>query len=432
MKREIRDIVPRGQFKSIRNIPLPEKERKERPQKKEDGVQIVIEETLEIPIRRIDTPTRAEGKAKERNQAIWFVAILSIIVLFFVVTSVLGKATITIGPKIVSFDVPQSVTAHKNPQNKEVGYSEVTLSISDSIFVKGSNQKPVSTMATGKIVLYNNTVSSQKLVSGTKLTTQDGLIFLLDKTVTIPARKISAGTTTPGSIAGSITASESGDKYNIGLGDLNILAFQGSPKFEQIFGRSKTPLAGGAEGIIAEVEKSLLDTSSQNLDQKIAKDLVTKVSKQLPEKFVIPEGAYTITFGSSTPVFNKDGATINITGTITAFALDAKSLLNNISANGGQKDSLGTDNVKILNSNIRSLSFTQTGDLLSISLNGNLTLETVIDGANIIKLASGLSKRDALIAIDAIPGVDSAEIAFNPIWKLKVPEDPSKIEVNIK
>ncbi|MEI8338166.1 MAG: hypothetical protein WCF92_03430 [bacterium] len=431
MKREMRDIVPKSQFKSIRNIPVPEKLHEEKIYKQEKP-QIIIEEDIDIPIRRVDLPTRAERKTKVRNKTIWIVAILSIIILFFVISAVFGKAIVTISPKTVSFDVPQNVIANKNPQNNEVGYSEVTLSITDSIFVKGSNQKNVSTKATGKIVLYNNTVAAQKLVTGTRLANPDGLIFLLDKTVTIPARSIKNGTTTPGSIAATITASSTGDKYNLGLIDLDIPAFQGSPKFDQIFGRSKSPISGGAEGIIAEVDKSLLDTSSQNLDQKIAKDLVSKVSKQLPEKFIIPNGAYTIIFGTSTPVFGKDGATINVTGTINAFALDAKSLLNNTASKGGQKDSLGTDKVKIINSDLKSVSFSQTNDSLSINLNGNLTLVAIIDPTTIIKTISGLSRGEALVAIDALPGVNSTDIALNPIWKLKIPEDSSKIEINIK
>ncbi len=429
MKREIRDIVPKNQFKSIRNIPLPEKERRE---KNQEEIQIVVEETIEIPIRRVDLPTREEKKAKDRNHSIWVLAILSVIGLFFAITSVLGKATISITPKVISFDVPQNISAKKNPLDNEIGYSEVTLSINDTTFVKGSNQKQVSSKATGKIVIYNNTVSSQKLVSGTKLETTEGLIFLLDKTITVPARSIKSGTTTPGSIVGNITASEAGDKYNVGLVDLNITAFKGSPKFDQIFGRSKTSIAGGAEGIIAEVDKSLLDTSSQNLDQKITKDLISKVSKQLPEKFIIPDGAYTITFGTSTPKYNQDGATVSVEGTIKAYALDAKSILSKVSLSGGQKDTLETDKVKILKSNLKSLSFTQTSDTLSMNLGGNLTLETIIDPAAVLKVASGLSRRSAVDAIDTIPGVDSVDISLNPIWKLKIPEDSSKIEISIK
>ena len=430
MKREIRDIVPKNQFKSIRNIPLPEKEKRERNQTEE--FQIVIEETIDIPIRKVDLPTREEKKAKERNHSIWVVAILSIIGLFFVITSVFGKATITITPKVVSFDVPQNISAKKNPLDNEIGYSEVTLSVSDTTFVKGSDQKQISSKATGKVMIYNNTSSSQKLISATKLETADGLIFFLDKTITVPARFIKSGTTTPGSIATTVTASESGDKYNVGLTDLNVTAFKGSPKFDQIFVRSKTSITGGAEGIIAEVDKSLLDTSSQNLDQKITKDLISKVSKQLPEKFIIPDGAYTITFGTSTPKYNQDGATVIVEGTIKAYALDAKSILSKVSLNGGQKDTLGTDKVKILKSNLKSLSFTQTDDTLSMNLNGNLTLETIVDPTAILKVASGLSRRNAVDAIDAIPGIDSVNISLNPIWKLNVPEDSAKIEISVK
>lgn len=432
MRKEMRDIVPKNQLKSIRNIPIPEKTKKEEKREKEQKEEkIIIEEetTIEIPMRIVDEPTR---KQKRRNKAIWFVAILSIVILFFVITSVLGKAIITISPKVVSFNVPQNITASKNPQANQVGYSEVTLSLTDSIFIKGSSQQKVSTKATGKIIVYNNTVSAQKLVSGTRLTTSDGIIFTLDKTVTVPARSIKAGTTTPGSTAGSVTASSTGEKYNVGLADLNILAFQGSPKFDQIFARTKTAISGGEEGTIAVVDKTLMDTSNQNLDQKIVQELVSKVSKQLPEKFVIPEGAYKITFGTSSPVLNQDGATIKTTGTIDAFALDAKSILDNVAANGGQKDTLGTDSVKIINSNVKSLSFSQINDSLSISLSGNLTLETVIDPAIILKTAGGLGRRDALTALDDLPGVDSSTVAFNPMWKLSVPEDTTKVEINIK
>ena len=424
MKKEMRDIVPKNQLKSIRNIPVPEKHKNE--------VKIENAVNIEIPIKLVEEPTNEEKKKIRRNKAIWVVAILLIISLFFVISSVLGKVTVVINPKVVSFDVPQSIFANKNPKNNEVGYSELTLSVTDSTFVKGTDQKQVSTKATGKIVIYNNTVSAQKLVSGTRLSTPDGLIFTLNKTLTVPSRSIKSGTTTPGSVVGDITASDTGEKYNIGLADLSIIAFQGSPKFDQIFARSKTSIDGGEQGVIAVVDKSLMDTSTQNLDQKIVQELISKVSKQLPEKFIIPDQAYTITFGTSSPVLNQDGATIKITGTINAFALDAKSILDNVSSNGGQKDTLGTDNVKVLDSNLKSNSFSQTNDLLSINLTGNLTLEAIIDPAKVLKSLSGLNRKSAIATLDSLPGVDSADVTFSPIWKLTVPDDTSKVDINIK
>ena len=434
MKKEMRDIVPKNQLKSIRNIPLPEKERRQEKKKEKEEEKIIIDEqvNIEIPIRTINTSTREERKTRKRNKAIWFVAILTIIILFLVISSVFGKATITVSSKIVSFNVPQNISASKTPQTNQVGYSEVKLSLSESAFVKGTNQQQVSTKAKGKIVIYNNTASAQKLVTGTRLTTPDGLIFTLDKTVAVPARRIISGTTTPGSVLGDITASDTGEKFNVGLVDLNVVAFQGSPKFDQIFARSKTPITGGEQGLIAIVDQTLLDTSSQNLDQKIVQELISKVSKQLPEKFIIPDGAYTITFGTSSPTLNQEGATIKTTGTIDAFALDAKSILDNVASNGGQKDTLGTDSVKIINSNVKSLSFSQVNDSLTINLSGNLTLETVIDPAQVLKASSGLSRRDALVAVDNIPGIDTANITLSPIWKFRVPTDSSKVEINIK
>ncbi len=432
MKKEMRDIVPKSQLKSIRNIPIPEKQLKEEKNHKEEIKIKEKEVNIEIPIRLIDEPTKEEKKTSRRNKAIWVVAVLLIFSLFFVISSVFGKATITINPKVVSFDVPQNISAKKNPGNNEVGYSQLTLSVTDSTFVKGSDQKQVSTKAAGKIVIYNNTVSAQKLVSGTRLSTPDGLIFTLDKTLTVPARSIKAGTTTPGSIAGDITASDTGEKYNVGLVDLNIIAFQGSPKFDQIFARSKTSIGGGEQGVIAIVDKSLMDTSTQNLDQKIVQELISKVSKQLPEKYIIPDQAYTITFGTSSPVLNQDGATVKVTGTINAFALDAKSILDNVASNGGQKDTLGTNDVKILNSNLKSVSFSQINDSLTIKLNGNLTLEAVISPSQVLKSVSGLNRRSALATLDSLPGVDSADVTFSPIWKLTVPDNESKVEINIK
>ncbi|MEI6479143.1 MAG: hypothetical protein WCO18_02515, partial [bacterium] len=114
------------------------------------------------------------------------------------------------------------------------------------------------------------------------------------------------------------------------------------------------------------------------------------------------------------------------------FALDAKSILDYQASNGGQKDTLGTDNIKIISSNLKSLSFTQNQDSLSINLDGNLTLETAIDPTSIFKAVAGLSRKKAIIAIENMPGIDSVDVSFNPAWKLKMPDDSSKVEITVK
>lgn len=423
MKKEIRDIVPKKELRTIRNIPIPPRIEPRKP-KSED---------IEIPIKKFENDREFPDNPKKHIKSIWIIATIAVIVLFFVVTAVFGNASIDVGTKQVTFDVPQNITAKQNPGTGEIGYSVVTLSEQNGTFIPGTSQKEVSTSASGQIVIYNNTSSSQTLIKTTRFenSDSDGLIFRLNSEVTVPARTISGGKTIPGSITAAVTADQPGSKYNEGLIDLNVVAFKGTSKYTEIYARSKTPLAGGEIGTVPVVDSDSMNSASTNLENKIATDLTSKISKQLPGKFVIPDGAYQINFSTSTSATSTDGLNLEMSGTITAYALDTKSIFESISSET-QNDPFSNSDVKVLSSNLKTISYNEASSTLTMDLNGSLTIDAAINPADVLKAALGKSKEDALQAVQNIPGVDTVRINLTPIWKLKIPDDSSKISINIK
>ena len=94
---------------------------------------------------------------KPHHHTLWFVAIISIVFLFFAISFVFSSAKITINPKVKQITIDQNFSALKdsNDQN-QLSFDLVVLSGEDSKFVKTDEEKDYAEKAKGNIVLYND------------------------------------------------------------------------------------------------------------------------------------------------------------------------------------------------------------------------------------------------------------------------------------
>ena len=87
----------------------------------------------------------------------WLVGAAVVIIGGVVLTdTVFSHATITITPKSEVVSIPNTITAHKDPEAGMLGFAMMKVELSDTREIPATGSKQVSTKASGKIVIYNN------------------------------------------------------------------------------------------------------------------------------------------------------------------------------------------------------------------------------------------------------------------------------------
>lgn len=439
-KNIFQDIIPSE--KSIRRIPIPPRRVSSAPARKTRELE---EENFES-----EQPKKA-GRKSSRNysgsnsgrsytkMAIWSIAIACFIFLAFSVSALFAKARVKITPKTDSVAVDLSLKASKDAPAGSISFEIEKINAEVSIEVSSSGQVSANTKAQGKAIIYNTTSKSQKLLNGTRLETPAGLVFKTVQTVTVPAAKVSAGKTTPGSVEVSIEASEAGEKYNVGLSDFTIPGFKGTAKFTAIYGRTKAPVAGGFVGVKNTVSKADLEKAKASLEQKIKEKLSKDLLAQKPENFLFYPDAVNFSFDASPEILAATAsstgktATIREKGTAYAAILDRESFEQAVISK-----TVKNPDGNITVSNLEKLNFSlkdkeKLGDStteISFALQGDANLLWSFDKNTVASELAGKpkSQTDSILAKYK---VIETSVVVQPFWKTDFPASPEKITVEM-
>jgi len=215
---------------------------------------------------------------------IMFAMILLILTYIFV-----PHATVSIGlnPKIVKENqrIIFSTSAKTDPTNNVVSAQLVSVSEEGSLTAQTTGRKEVGTKAKGTVTIFNSSLKTEILPSGTRITSANGLEFTTDKSVTVASASGDIFTgTTPGKANVSVTSSEIGNEYN--LPSNTKFSIEGS---SSMAAKNDDPFSGGTKKEIKIVSKDdiakLTEELPKNLEQK-AKD---NLAKNVPnDKVLLP------------------------------------------------------------------------------------------------------------------------------------------------
>lgn len=161
----------------------------------------------------------------------------------------------------------------------EVTLTEHKETISSSAKVATSGQDDVGEKAKGTCVIYNADDKSKTFDKGAKLKSADGLVFTLDKAVTVDGAKKTVTDdenilTSTSKASVTVTAEDIGTKYNIKKETkLSIEGFSDTT----YFAKSESAFTGGSSKQIQTVDKA--DYAA--LDKKIKADIDAKSAEKL-------------------------------------------------------------------------------------------------------------------------------------------------------
>jgi len=463
MPKNIEDIIsPNPKKKSIRDIPIPENRRKNinlidsivTPSNKEPQ-ETPRQEVVEEPVLN-DVSTAHEQVIQPRpsasprleyqeyvrarsgkfvNKKIWFVSIVALGVVIFALLSFFQSSTLAYTPKSANINFNSDVfTATKNSTG-ELLYSVVKLSGDKGKEVPASGSVEVSQKASGTIVVYNNASSQpQRLVATTRFETSEGKVYRIKDAITVPGKKVVSGTGQPGSIEVVVYADQPGESYNIGLSDFTLPGLKGDPRFETIYARSKTPIAGGFVGKRKQITDENLSKAKSELEAVLREELIVQAKAQVPEDFMLVPTLSLLTF-EDLPQTNiaEDKASVNVRANLYGVMFKRSELASHLSS---KKATIGEMPVEIPSLDRLTLQFAGTppADLLksnqiSFQVTGEATVVWQTDEERLRAELAGKNKSAVSGILQGYQGIAKANATLRPFWKKSFPSEPTKISI---
>lgn len=373
------------------------------------------------------TPPKASLKLFGRISAV-FIG-LTVILLAVVMYMTLSRATILVQSKEeeVSADLLTTVRQNEPKDGDMAGrVGSVTVSREASFPVLGDGVETTG-KSSGEAVVYNNHTAPQTLIATTRFLSEKGVLFRLQKTITVPAGK---------TVTAFLTADQEGAKGDIGPSAFTIPGLNASLQ-KKIFAKSAGSMVGGIVKASIITEKDV-DEAAKNITSLLSAEASGKLRDLLNKDGLYPNIAY---------FFNvKNQKTdIKIGDKADKFKLKLELEAIGVVYGAGLQDQAAktlsgmiASDRKLVSSNIMELRpVIEKYDLDA----GTTALKTEIAGKTVITETSPIFNKDKLAGMSAeeagaylekYPGISGVKIDFFPFWLNKIPRLKDHIKVIVQ
>jgi hypothetical protein len=445
MPRKVEDIVVPEKRKSIRNIPIPSRERmfstSEARRKEEKSAPLNLKKSVEreepteggvppvLPLKRFEMPPRPGASRKK----LFFTSSVGLLIVLFATLSIFSGATLSYTPRSAALAYDSEVfTARKTG---EVGllYSVVKLSEERSASIPASGEQEIERKASGTIVVYNNaSTESQRLIENTRFESPDGKVYRIRDGITIPGRSGS----TPGSLEVTVYADEPGEDFNISLVDFTVPGLKGTSRYETIYARSKTPMTGGFVGVEKVVSEADLAKAENELKTLLSQELYAEAQAEVPKDFILFPPLSSIVFEEITQVGSNttNTANINLKANLYGVMFKKSGFARELSKNKATVSP--EERVELKSYDSLEVAFVDTAPaaLLSASevsfeVSGLTELLWLTDEAALKSDLAGRSKGDISVILSSYPTIANASATVRPFWKSAFPNEAGKISI---
>ncbi|MDB5239310.1 MAG: hypothetical protein JWO00_645 [Candidatus Parcubacteria bacterium] len=459
MPRRVEDIV-RSDRRSIRDTPIdipePLKKGGKAPVPKPDIAREVpihkLKVTAPIHVGNAGKGFPDPAKRKARKARNWWL-ITSFLVIAFVAIAgyaasiYFSRATFTIVPVTIDAPVDTTIVASATSTLGYLSYKTSTFTGSAKTSVPATTGAFSSTKASGVVTLYNTySKDSQRLNAGTRLSSDSGLIYRLTGTVVVPGYTLTSKGITPGSLAVNVIADQAGAEYNIPKSNsaltFKIVAYQGGPRYAGFYGHPASDISGGFAGQKKTVDKTLLASTTANLQTALTAELLAKAKAAVPEGYIMYDNAYKTSFApAAISGTTTDSATVALTGTLYGVLFKTSDLIVKLvgaekvnSFNAFPYRAPGLESLSFVITNPSEFSPAQQGTLIA-KVKGNVKLVGIIPVATLKQKLAGLSLAQTsaiLKAYSAIIDIGKSSGELFPSWSMSVPNDESRISIVVK
>jgi hypothetical protein len=295
-----------------------------------------------------------------------------------------------------------------------------------------SGKKDVGTKAGGSVTIQNCEDSNiYPLAAGNNLTSQ-GLNFITNEAVTIPAGTFTNGgkTCTSPTVSVPVTAGQNGDKYN-----LTNATFT-SAKLTANFKLTGAQMSGGTTKTVNVVTQSDVDGQKATLLDKDKDNATRDLASRVPSGYIaLNSSQATAATAMPSPAVDAEGDTASLALKVTYTVLAVKKTEYEDLMHTQEQKQVG-EAKQVYDDGLAAAQVT-TGDKDSSGRQTfHLTTEaysgTKLDKAKIAAQLKGLRFGDATTTASGLPGVTRAEISIWPAWVSKLPSRPDKISITIQ
>lgn len=386
-----------------------------------------------------------DGKSnKESRHSLWVVAFISIIFLFFALSSIFAKAKVVVYPKVQSLTLDHNFSAFKDTNSEEVlPFSMVSLSGEESKKVTGSEEKETLQQAKGKVVIFNKfSSSSQSLNKDTRLIGSNNKIYKTESAVLIPGmvkKDLKKGTKEdmPGSVEVGIYAEKGGEEYNSGPMDFKVLGFKGTSKYDSFDVKSNGPITGGLKGKFSFISEEDKTKAESELKITLEDKLLKKITDEIPEGYILFKNATVFkTDDKEMNLFSKDKEIpLVLRGTMYGFLFEEKGLTKKIV----ETVVSDYDNSDVYIPNIKDLAFTTNIPVgvtsylniknIDFNLSGTPKVVWKVDEEKLRNSLLSKSKSEFNQTMTQFPNITKADLVLRPIWRMSIPAKSKEIKI---
>lgn len=420
-KNSFQDIVP-SQKRTIRNIQNSRSIAHKSAGKSEEDFEY-------------DTGYGSVRTPRSSRIALWFVAGIVIIVFVLAFSFLFSGAKVTITPKQNKIPVDAQFTAFLDGGIGELAYEIMTIEKTDSKKIMATGREEIEEKASGKIVIFNDfSTSSQRLIKNTRFETPEGLIYRINRSIVVPGQETEDGERVPGSIEVTVYADEAGDKFNIGLTDFTIPGFEGSPRFDKFYARSKTPMTGGFIGEKLTADTVDVEKAKSEIHTELNNQLLNEAFSQKPDGFYLFEDAVFVEFASQPSIEAGDEVEVIEKATLYGVLFDKDEFASHIAENTLAAFDEGTVEIAdistlVINASNKEEARPWEDAEFEFTVSGNAHIVWTFDEAQLKEDLSGRAKAALTTVLSGYPSIEQAEVVLRPFWKRSFPDKVSKIKI---
>lgn len=415
------DMTPRK--RSIRDIPLPQKQQFEapRPIVHSQPERIEVDEKFFSNLNREQSPRR--GK-------MWFVLLFVVGAGFWGASVLFHAATINVTPEKAVYQGVIDISARTDAAPGELQYDSLQFVESASKKVSATAEETVALKSSGKIVVYNSySTTPQKLIANTRFEATNGKVYRITEAATVPGYKTANGEKVPGSVELTIVADVAGETHNGTKTDFKIPGFKGTPQYDGFYARSTTDLTGGFEGKQKKVDPKVLSEATEALKREISSKIPESVASKIPADFIFLSGGETVEFVAKPIAADGDNAVITIEAQVRAFVFKKEGINDAL-----QRSVQGIVAQKVIAHDYSKLAVSkliESTDKKSLQgvLSGDATIFAVIEKDALTKELSGIKKSLIGTVMNTHPEIVESKIYVRPPWMLSLPENPERIHI---
>lgn len=361
--------------------------------------------------------------------AIGFI-ILAIVLLVFIVYFSFAKATIILTvdnePRTISMDLSFVTLDSEEVGDLSGEILSQEVEVSQDFSVQNFTEKPGR--AGGKIKIINNRSTSQTLVKTTRLLSPEGILFRLEKTVTVSANS---------ELVANVYADEEGAKYNIESTRFSIPGLSESLQ-QQVYGLSDEPMIGGIKKVGTLTQEDITTSQTEFLED---------LDNLVKDKFQIDEEKnITINKDLILAEVLEQSVSDEVGTEVDDFSITAKVLAQAAITDYNEMIEKAKETYrKKLSNSIQVISWNL--DEVNYSLNNidlenktaviNVTLTANVQGSfNVEKFdkteIAGFDKKGVEYYFSQYPSVKNIEVKFSPFWVKSIPALADRIEIVVQ